>query len=276
MSRAMTAKGFCVGPPIELTQGWTLEALLFSLLLGLCLAGRISFLWLGPQCGSFSLAGHPRLRSVSAPWGFDVLDYDTLVGNFHMHLSLVFLLPKCSPVKTPSLKHLSEHTLANFHGGDCWLAFEFRVDQCQFGVTYQKPTALLTTSPYFRSRLSKRCRGNHRHDRLEGSCTTAAPLHEQEGNCDEGGEIRDHRAAQRFVSHLWATQLAESLPWKVVRATPNHINILECHARRVLLQLAPKNSRMATFQDSMVTLGATAKGRSSKSHPQAGHDITTS
>ena len=138
MSRAMTAKGFCVGPPIELTQGWTLEALLFLLLLGLCLAGRISFLWLGPQCSSFSLAGHPRLRSVSAPWGFDVLDYDTLVGNFHMHLSLVFLLPKCSPVKTPSLKHLSEHTLANFHGGDCWLAFEFRVDQCQFGVTYQK------------------------------------------------------------------------------------------------------------------------------------------
>ena len=81
------------------------------------------------------------------------------------------------------------------------------------------------------------------------------------------GEVRDHRGAQRFVSHLWATQLADSLPWKVARAykfrKPNHINILECHVHQTLMQVAPMDCRLVAFQDSMVTLGPTAKGRSS-------------
>ena len=80
-------------------------------------------------------------------------------------------------------------------------------------------------------------------------------------------DLRDHRGAQRFVSHLWSTQLAESLPWKVARrykfARTNHINVLECHVRKTLLHLAPMDCRLVNFQDSMVTLGATAKGRSS-------------
>ena len=80
-------------------------------------------------------------------------------------------------------------------------------------------------------------------------------------------DLRDHRGAQRFVSHLWSTQLAESLPWTVARrykfARTNHINVLECHVRKTLLHLAPMDCRLVNFQDSMVTLGATAKGRSS-------------
>ena len=80
-------------------------------------------------------------------------------------------------------------------------------------------------------------------------------------------ELRDHWGAQRFVSHLWSKHLAEALPWKVVRAyrfrKPNHINILECHAHKTLMRMFPRDCRLVTFQDSMVTLGATAKGRSS-------------
>ena len=77
------------------------------------------------------------------------------------------------------------------------------------------------------------------------------------------GDLRDHRGSQRCVSHLWATQLAEALPWRVRMAysfhKPNHINILECHAFRTLLYTSPGDVRLVVFQDSMVTLGATAK-----------------
>ena len=83
----------------------------------------------------------------------------------------------------------------------------------------------------------------------------------------EGGELRDHRGSQWFVSHLWSTHLAEALPWRTRRAYrfkhPNHINILKGHAHKTLLQLAPLASRLVVFQDSLVTLGSNAKGRSS-------------
>ena len=81
------------------------------------------------------------------------------------------------------------------------------------------------------------------------------------------GELRDHRGSQRFVSHLWSTHLAEALPWRTRRAyrlkRPNHINVLEGHAHKTLVQLAPLSSRLVVFQDSLVTLGANATGRSS-------------
>ena len=64
------------------------------------------------------------------------------------------------------------------------------------------------------------------------------------------------------MSHLWSTQLAEALPWKTVRAyrfpRANHINVL-----KTLVQIVPMNSRVVVFQDSLVTLGSHAKGRSS-------------
>eukprot|EP00438_Fugacium_kawagutii_P004497 Skav200096 [mRNA] locus=scaffold694:326558:340569:- [translate_table: standard] len=79
--------------------------------------------------------------------------------------------------------------------------------------------------------------------------------------------LRDCRTSQKFVSHLWATQLSESLPWKVCKKYKflkgGHINVLECHARRSLLLNIPAQQRIVVLQDSMVTLGASAKGRSS-------------
>ena len=48
--------------------------------------------------------------------------------------------------------------------------------------------------------------------------------------------LRHHRGSRWFVSHLWSAHLAESLPWRVRRAYrfkhPNHINVLESHARK--------------------------------------------
>ena len=167
------------------------------------------------------------------------------------------------------------------------------MDQCRFGTPYQKATGILATSSMYAS-LGRRCTCSEPHERREGAATTRASeyplrlcqefarisvvhakmtLPRDAGGCVSNcgsaseGEVRDSRSVQRFVSHLWSTHLAESLPWKVARAyrfkRPNHINILESHALRTLMAVAPMNSRLVVFQDSMVTLGASAKGRSS-------------
>ena len=91
--------------------------------------------------------------------------------------------------------------------------------------------------------------------------------------CDEQtrGEqqesVADHRRAGRFVSHLWSTHLAEALPWRPLRRytfkRPSHIDVLESHAYKTLMRAVPMHSRFVVFQDSMVCLGASAKGRSS-------------
>ena len=297
LSASMLKAGFSVGPPIELPEWDMGDESLFRFLVSLCRAGRISLCWLGPPCTTFSLARHPKGRSVCAPWGLDVLDYDTAVGNFHMRLSLFIFVCQLSCgneaiVETP------------------WSAFsrklpwwkacaaqgtELRVDQCRYGTPYLKPTGLLCSSAAF-GPLGRRCRCKVPHERLEGALTSKAaayplPLCEEvarlalelaenkskgvsargtpplESRTAAESEVRDCRAAQRFVSHLWSTQLAEALPWKTVRAyrfpRANHINVLESHVLKTLVQIVPMNSRVVVFQDSLVTLGSHAKGRSS-------------
>ena len=294
----MLEAGFTVGPPIDLKEGWNLENQdLFEFLMRLCFAGRIGFLWLGPPCTTYSLARCPKLRSTTQPWGFNVLDPDVNSGNLYLHQSLSLLGAQSfvggeAVVETPwgaFSRHLPwwKHFAA--------VSTEVRLDQCRFGMPYMKPTGLLCTSREF-APLGRRCRCTTPHERLEGARTaqaaaypwamclevaklakavtkirtaasSAAPGRVVEKLEPEEHELRDHRCAQRFVSHLWSAQLAESLPWKTCGSyrfkRPNHINVLECHAFKTLLLYAPMDHRLLVLQDSMVTLGATAKGRSS-------------
>ena len=299
LSAAMLSAGFTVGPSIELKEGWDMSSQgLFNLLLKLVGAGRVGLLWLAPPCTTFSLALQPRLRSKEEPWGFDSLLPDVCEGSLHMHQCLLLWLVQATAgheavVETPwggYARHLPWWKLC------MRLGREFRVDQCRYEVPYLKPTSLLCSSQNFGA-LGRRCKCKVRHVRLEGPLTAAAAvyplslcqevarlaaklskaekMHQVTVAGDEQHfppferELRDHRGAQRFVSHLWSTHLAESLPWRVCRAyrfpRKNHINVLECHVHKTLMHLAPSNCRVVVFQDSMVTLGATAKGRSSSS-----------
>ena len=43
---------------------------------------------------TFSLACFPKSRSVTLPWGFDPLDWDTAEGNLHLRQALAVFLPK--------------------------------------------------------------------------------------------------------------------------------------------------------------------------------------
>ena len=298
VSKAMLSAGFSVGPPIELQEGWNFaDESLFRLVLQMCASGRIGLVWVGPPRTTYSLARHPRLRSSEKPWGLDMLEPDTAAGNLHLHQGLAvftaqMLVGNEALVETPwgaySRKLPWWRLLRS-------LGYELRLDQCRYGTTYEKATAVLCTSKGF-APLGRRCRCQKAHTRLQGTRAALSAAYPQafceelarvsvavaktrsaalgqtqlgksESGLDESGELRDHRGAQRFVSHLWSTHLAEALPWKIARsyrfAKPNHINVLEGHAHKTLMHAAPMGCRLVVFQDSMVSLGASAKGRSS-------------
>ena len=297
ISHALLDVGLCVGPPIEKKDGWDLsDPALFELLLRLSAAGRVGLFWLGPPCTTYSLARAPRLRSVEEPWGFDVLEPETASGNLHMHQSLALFLTQ-SLAGNEAILETPWGAYSRKLPWWVWLAqrsTEIRIDQCRYSTPYLKPTSLLCTSRLF-APLACRCKCVKPHERLEGSRTSKAAEYpkalclevakvsaavakvrmaaghsstlgrEESPNTSSEG-LRDHRGAQRFVSHIWATQLSEALPCRTIRSyrskRPNHINVLECHAHTTLMQIAPRDSRLLVLQDSMVTLGANAKGMS--------------
>ena len=197
------------------------------------------------------------------------------VGNFHMHESLALFLAQLSVealavIETPWGAY-SRKLPWSKHAAD--QAFGFRMGQCRYGTSYQKPTALLASKQVFK-RVAEKCRCREPHVRLEGSRRSeAAPYpeslcgavvqcfqtfceaqasasggHEFEGversGCSRSRAAGPYRGAQHFVSHLWSTHFAEALPWKVVRAyrfrKPSHINILECHAHKTLMRMSPR------------------------------------
>eukprot|EP00435_Cladocopium_sp_Y103_P025667 s2641_g6.t1 len=328
LSQSMMLKGFVVGPPIDIRTGWDMKSKsLFYWLLFMCLAGRIGILWLAPPSTSFSVARHPKLRSKTHALGFDLLNWDVLVGNLHMYMSMALWVAqlvrrRVAILRTPwgaFSRHLPAWRWCVTLGG-C----EIRIDQCAFGGPYQRPTCLLATHHCLQD-LTRFCMCTSRHVQLEGACSTAAARyltpfcdHIASGlahlppwfpeDCDSGlgskckwgmpvptsdpsrifstelagsqpsssstllGKPGSHGVdvsgpPRKFVSHLWATQLSECLPWRVCRKYgfrhPAHINILESHARRSLLLNIPGKARVVVFQDSMVALGSGAKGRSS-------------
>ena len=117
LSASMLEAGFSVGPPIELPEWDMGDENLFRFLVSLCRAGRISLCWLGPPCTTFSLARRPKGRSVCAPWGLDVLDYDTAVGNLHMHISLFIFACQLSCGNEAIVETPGVHSVGNFRRG---------------------------------------------------------------------------------------------------------------------------------------------------------------
>ena len=140
MSKAFADKGLVVAPPIDLKQGWNLgKPSLFLLLLGLSLAGRIAIVWLSPPATTFSMARPQKLRSKDQPLGFDLLNIEVLLGNFHIHLALALWLAqwfcgRFAVLATPwtaFTQHLPWWIYCQKLGGVI-----SRLDQCQFGTPY--------------------------------------------------------------------------------------------------------------------------------------------
>ena len=295
MSKSWARHGFRTLPPLELKQGWDLkDAGLFWGILGLVRCGKVKFIWWSPPCTTFSLARCPKVRSLRIPWGFDLLDLVTMLGNLHAAQSLLIAMVQLAvghffAGEQPGfgfMRALEPWTFLKLLGVP-----EILFDWCRYGQPFRKTTRLFSNFPHF-DRLGKRCHHVSRHVPLKGATTTQAGAYSKtfcdavarhccsfwppfEQKAPEQQNIRGDRNGlrqgrkQKFASPLWAVQLSESMPWKPFMQYQfkhvSHINLQETKARRSLFKRLKRDQRVVLFQDSRVNLGSLAKGRSPSS-----------
>ena len=90
LSDSWRAKGLKVLPPLDIKNGWDLlDPALFVGLMSFVRARKVLFLWWAPPCTTFSLARCPKVRSLDAPWGFDLLADCVVEGNLHACQSIL-------------------------------------------------------------------------------------------------------------------------------------------------------------------------------------------
>ena len=172
MSASWTQQGFSVLPPVELKDGWDLrDQDLFFGLMRLVARGGVRFVWSAPPSTTFSLARSPKLRSLTCPWGYHLLDADTLIGNLHVGQTFLLVLLQMAVghafvVEQPafgSMRVLSPWKVALERG-----AFEVRFDWCRFDKPHRKPTKLLSNVLCL-TKLGKCCHHSFKHESLIGT-----------------------------------------------------------------------------------------------------------
>jgi hypothetical protein len=290
VSKACGWAGLHVGPVIELRLGVDLESVtVFTWLHSMIRAKRIRILLWEPPCTTFSPARFPKLRSKQASFGFSFADFDTCVGNLHCTMSC-FL---ASVQAIVGHWHVGEQPWpGTMKYTPAWLYLQLlgarvRVfDWCRFGRAWKKATAIIGNADLLdQLELRCECPRSFKRVKLEGSLTTKASSYSPEfatafaelaranlhqlcaGDpspvCPEDPAVV--RKA-RHVSHLWAVQLAETLPWTTNMiykfGDGGHINLRGVRAYRFLIKRLPRDSKPAIGQDSKVRIGAFNKGRS--------------
>jgi hypothetical protein len=99
-----------------------------------------------PPCTSGSLPRHPKLRSKEFGIGFDLLQSQTLAGNFHQSQSLVLAWAQESVghlhFGKTSASNLLRYTPA-WRGATARGCTTIEFDWCRYGRAYQKMTTLL-------------------------------------------------------------------------------------------------------------------------------------
>ncbi len=169
-----------------------------------------------------------------------------------------------------------------------------RISMCMYGEDYRKNTSLFTVNAHFLGPLHRPCSAVagclpqdwHTHVPLEGSATTAAACYPAD-LCKLWASLLAahlralgpglpgdfdtfiHSSRRHAVEKLYITDLMRSLPWRCIHASrishKEHINVSELRIRCDLIcrQAAQHpNARHMFLVDSLVALGAAAKGRS--------------
>ncbi len=289
------AGGLRAGPRIDLAfhTYWNLESQrVVSWIFYLLRRRRIKHFHSGVPCTTFSIARKPALRGKLHPWGFDPKGARTTAqGNFLLQVTLLCLL---IVARTPGLSGSHEHPDSALSWkipqwdrlsalADCQM---IRFAMCSFGTVNKKMTRLFGVKSAFLLPLGRPCRGGHAHVPLEGSLTTAASeypkafcdqfiallsddLSMREDVSDFGSADLDDTLPRRGPESIYINDLAQSLQWRPVfsrRARASaHINLKEMQSLASLLaQIRTKHQmqRFIVLVDSLVVLGACAKGRS--------------
>ena len=286
VSKSMAALGLTVCPSIELSDSPCYDVRnvrLVQWVVHMLQTGRIGSVMLEPVCTTFSPAAHPAVRSYNQPRGFNEKCPKTFAGN-QMAFYCLIIAHAAGLCGRPCL--LEQPFLSKM----AWLSmWRFLVEKkgwkeavcasCAFGSPHLKQFRLLTFGLDAEG-MTVRCRGGHKHIRIEGKWTRPSAVYVpaladhfarffkkaldglQRSYEDEpvvkGLEsvvINDVLAAGHWeIEHDWF--------WK----TSAHINVLESHAYLSLLRKLSCRSeealRFVALLDSRVAKGAHAKGRS--------------
>eukprot|EP00438_Fugacium_kawagutii_P001504 Skav202550 [mRNA] locus=scaffold2011:388236:392729:- [translate_table: standard] len=254
ISKAAAALGLVVAPVLDLSDSnhYDLRGLRFlQWVVHMVEVGRFASFMVEPPCTSFSAAAHPMVRSYSNPYGFDLTNPKTYLGNQLAYRSFVIL------------KELgfANNILAS----------------CQFGSIHKKEFMFLT---YMIESLTVRCPGGHDHVKIEGKYTKPSAAyvpglakHVALGFARALRRCRAEVANEAEVTGLEsvvANDVVLTTPWKLRKCwswkRKSHINVLESFAAVAALEDASMSSpdaRLCLGVDSQVSKGALSKGRSS-------------
>lgn len=288
VTAAVSALGFTVGPPIDLSISPEYDVsfphVMRWLSYMLASGSLLSFIT-EPPCTTFSIMRRPALRSRLCPYGFDVKNRQTSNGNLlscralqAMHVGYINGIPGLLERPFSSLlKHLPPYR--SFVGKPG--VSQCRTDSCMLGSIHLKSFSFLGVHMDL-SGLAVRCDGSHEHVQIQGAYTkksaTYTPALAQllakvfakaiTGKKDEL-RLLDSIPCKGLESQL-VNSVALSADWKVDAVwsfkKKSHINILEFSVlERLAKRLANKGGsvRASCLVDSHVVSAASAKGRTS-------------
>ena len=286
VSKCAVALGLSVCPSIELSSSPCYdvkEIRLVQWVIYMLKVGRFGAIMLEPPCTTFSPAAHPAVRSYSQPRGFNERCPKTHNGNCLAFNCLAIALA-AGRYNRPCL--LEQPFLSKMAWLSMWRFLlreknfsEAVCASCAFGSPHLKQFRLLTYG-LDAAGMTVRCRGGHKHLRIEGKWTKPSAvyvpalaehfaLHFKRALVRLREEFEDEPvvtglesviADDILIAGKWS--LEHQWHWK----SQAHINVLESHAYLSLLRKLASNDesslRFVALLDSRVAKGAHAKGRS--------------
>ena len=288
VTAAVSALGFTVGPPIDLSISPEYDVSfphVMRWLSYMLASGSLLSHITEPPCTTFSIMRKPALRSRLCPYGFDVRNRQTSNGNLlscralqAMHVGYINGVPGLLERPfTSLLKHLPPYRslVAKPRVSQC------RTDSCMLGSIHLKSFCFLGVHMDLGD-LAVRCDKTHKHVQIQGAYTkksaTYTPALAQllakafaKAISKKKDDLRvlDSIVCKGLESQL-VNSVALSAKWKVDDVwsfkKKCHINILEFSVLGHLAKrLADKGGsvRASCLVDSHVVSAASAKGRTS-------------
>eukprot|EP00435_Cladocopium_sp_Y103_P063603 s567_g25.t1 len=288
VSKELLERGFKVGPPLDIgiSPEYDLRfSHVMQWLTYLLAEKKLKSFMISPPCTTFSIMRKPRLRSVECPFGFDVNDPQTKLGNTLGQRGAQLMYTAAANDAAGIMETTYSSYLKHLPG---WktvkklpCAEEVRCDSCRFGSIHLKPFRFLSVNASI-ARLALRCKCTGLHVRIEGAFTKASAtyvpalvsaLADCFAQAIEEVKQRHFDALSIDVGGLenqLVNETALSSSWRVHSSwtfkKQSHINILEeASILRLVNFLARcrKPTRAVALVDSFVVRGAASKGRSS-------------
>ena len=288
ITKFLSEKGLNCGPPIEISASdqYNLEwAHVASWITFLVAEKRLWGFFLCPPCTTFSIMRRPALRGADCPFGYDVEDPQTRIGNILAHRGCQVMAVgsqnnAVGVLETPwssKMKHLP-----------AWKVIEtlpqsvvIRADSCRFGSIHQKGFKFMGLNISLKS-IALRCICTGPHVPVQGSYTKGSAVYTPrlaEGITDcflkainrmKRFHEFEHGLQVKGLENQLVNHVALTAPWEVVSSwtfrKESHINILEMASMlRLAGKLAQKCTpmRVVNLVDSYVCRCAASKGRSS-------------